>query len=275
MSLARRHRERILAAQTVIAANADLSGGTVTAPAAEPLPAAGADKSALSGPASPADRAAQQIGLRYAHDLRRLKEIRSIDLKITAKRDILPDYREWIEGTLSADAGVGAGLAGEIVPTAMVWTIDIGDYEAAMRLGAFVLRHKVAMPSRYERDAATILVEEIADAAIARQSAGERFPIEVLHQVYDLTNGHDIHDPVRAKLLKAIGTEELVAAEEMEAGPLAQIEFASAAGALREAQRLNPRAGVTTKIKAADKAIAALAAAFPPAGQTEQGDTAP
>src|SRR3546814_6578686 len=151
MSLARRNRNRILATLTVASAP---DGGAVHVPAAAPLPAAGATN------ASPADRAAAEIALRLTHDLRRLKEIRSIDAKIAAKREMLPEYKAWVQGILAADAGVGTGLAADVVPTCMVWLIDIGDFESALSLAEFVLRHKVPMPSRYERDAATLRSKE-------------------------------------------------------------------------------------------------------------------
>jgi len=264
MSLARRHRERILAAQTISAAVAP-AGGVAVAPAAVTLRAAGAAK------ASPADLAARQIGLRLTHDLRRLKEIRSIDLKIAAKREMLPEYRSWVNGILAADAGVGTGLAAEVLPTCMVWLIDIGDYDEALDLAAFVLRHKVAMPSRYQRDAATIVVEEIADAAIRAQNIGDRFSLVTLRAVEELTVCHDIHDPVRAKLHKAIGVEQLATGETLPAEdsrPMLEQAIAS----LTEAQRLNDRIGVKDKIKRANKLLAAVAAAF--SANEQGGDTA-
>jgi hypothetical protein len=260
MSLARRHRDRILAAKTVASAP---NGGTDVAPAADNLQAAGAAN------ASPATRAAAQIGLRLTHDLRRLKEIRSIDLKIAAKREMLPEYRDWVAGIIAADAGVGTGIAAEVVPTCMVWLIDVGDYENALSLADFVLRNHVAMPSRYQRDAATIVVEEIADAALKAHNAGNRFPISILSEVADLTVARDIHDEVRAKLYKAIGNEELAAGEAMdasEAGPLLQAAMSS----LTEAQRLHDRIGVKDKIKRANKLLAATA----PATNNEQGGAA-
>lgn len=255
MSLARRHRERILAAQTVSAAAAP-AGGAAVAPAAEPLPASGAAN------ASPADIAARQIGLRMTHDLRRLKGIKSIDLKIAAKREMLPEYRAWVKGILAADNGVGTGLAAEVVPTCMVWLIDVGDFDGALLLAEFVLRHKVAMPSRYQRDAATIIVEEIADAAIKAQNSNESFSLEGLRAVADLTAHCDIHDPVRAKLFKAIGAAQLTAAEDLpadECKPALEAALAS----LNEAQRLHDRIGVKDKIKRANKLLAAIAAAAP------------
>lgn len=253
MSLARRHRDRVLAAQTVASAP---DGGAAVAPAVAPPSAAGATIP------DPADRAASQIGLRLTHDLRRLKEIKSIDLKIAAKREMLPNYRDWIAGLLEADAGVGSGIAADVLPTCMVWMIDVGEYDQALDLAEFVLRHHVAMPSRYERDAPTIVVEEIADAAAKVQNTGEAFPLSVLDTVDNLTVGIDIHDQVRAKLLKAIGIEQLRRAEDAPAAN-SQAPLHSALANLREAQRLHDRIGVKDRIKRADKLLAAVGPAAP------------
>ena len=251
MSLARRHRDRILAAKTV--ASAPEGGADATPAAATPAPAGAAN-------ASPEARAAAQIGLRLTHDLRRLKEIRSIDAKVAAKREMLPEYRDWVAGIVGADAGVGTGLAAEVVPTVMVWLIDTGAYADALDLVPFMLAHKVAMPSRYQRDAATIVVEEIATAALKAQGAGASFPLEILDRVSDLTASLDIHDEVRAKLLKAIGVEQLSDAEDLPADD-AFNALTAAVSTLNEAQRLHERVGVKDKIKRGLKLMAVITAA--------------
>ena len=250
MSLARRHRDRVLAEKSVAAAP---DGGVVNVPAAVTLPAAGTTSAAVA-------RAAVQIGLRLTHDLRRLKEIRSIDMKIAAKREMLPEYRDWVAGILAADAGVGTGLAAEVVPTIMVWLIDTAAYADALDLALFILKHKVAMPSRYQRDAATIIVEEIATAALKAQGAGASFPLEILYRLSDLTAALDIHDEVRAKLLKAIGVEQLSEAEDLPADDGFNA-LTAAVSTLNEAQRLHDRVGVKDKIKRGLKLMADITAA--------------
>lgn len=270
MSLARRKRDRILAAQTITAAkpihaSAAPVRGAALAPAAAPSPAAGANTS------SPAARVAAQIALRLTHDLRRLHEIRSIDRKIAAKREMIPEYVSWVRGVLDADAGVGTGTAANVVPTIMVWLLDIGEYDEALALVPFLLRHKVEMPGRYKRDVATVVAEIIADAAAKVQNAGEAFPRDILYDAQRLTGALDMHDEVRAKLLKAIGVEELRDAEDMEAGPAARTHLTIARDTLRAAQRLNDRVGVKDRIKRAEKLIAANLAAFAPETNTEQG----
>jgi hypothetical protein len=258
MSLARKHQARALAMQT--AAVVPSGGGHAPARSTVPLPV---DRAAST--------MARQIGLRLTHDLRRLKEIRSVAAKIAAKREMLPEYAAWVEGLLAGSAEAGAGVSGEVLPTIMIWLIDVGDYDAALPLAEHVLRHRVALPTRYERDAPTLIVEEIAEAAIKAQAAGEPFDIAVLERVEELVDGIDMHDQVRAKLMKAIGYElDRSARAAAEAGSDADALslLCRSLAALQEAQKLNDRVGVKTTIRSVEKAIKAATPQPDPAGTT-------
>lgn len=246
MSLARRHRERILAEQSALASMGDVNAATGS-PVAAPIPV---DRAVAT--------AAAQIGARLRHDLQRLKEIRSIALKIAAKREMLPEYTSWIEGLLAGALQAGAGVSGDVLPTVMVWNIDVGDYAAAMPLIEHVLAHKVPMPQRYARDAATLVVEEIAEAAIKAQAADKPFDLAILEQIEALTAHDDMHDEVRAKLLKAIGFElDRTAQTASGAGADATPLFVRSLTAMKAAQALHDRVGVKTIIKAVEKRLAA------------------
>lgn len=271
MTPARAHRERMAA----LAASVDpkkvvssVEGGQPTPVHVDRTPAmiyreqaaATAVVAAPETATSAEDRIAAQIVLRLTHDLRRLKEIKSIDLKVAAKREMVPEYMDWIIALLVADQGVGTGLIADVAPTVMVWLIDTGDFGDALDIGEFLLRHKVTMPSRYNRDVATVLVEEIADAAAKAQNAGATFGLDILTRTGRLTDECDIHDEVRAKLLKAIGIEQLRICEGMVAEESAD-GLTATLGTLREAQRLHDRIGVKDRIKRADKLLAAITAA--------------
>lgn len=203
------------------------------------------------------DRIAAQIVLRLTHDLRDLKEIKGVDAKIAAKRRMLPEYQAWIDAIVAADAGVGTGLIAEVVPTCMVWLIDTGDFAAALDLVPFLLKHRVAMPARYKRDVATVIVDEITAAAQGVQALGNAFPADILARVANLVDGVDMHNEVRAKLLKAVGIEQLRAAEDMDAndsrGPLLLARIT-----LTEAHRLWNRVGVLDRVKRVEKLLKAL-----------------
>jgi hypothetical protein len=263
MSLARQTRDHVL---SIISASAPAEGGGFTP-----------DRSHEDeGPYTPAATiAAQQIMMRLAHDLRQLKDTKAIDRKIAAKRLMLPEYDPWVEGQLAAGRATEARElpvtgANDVLPTMMVWAIDTGNWPRALELAEHVLRFDVALPSRYERDAATLIVEEIADAAIKIQNRGQPFPLDVLEYVQELTADIDMHDQPRAKLAKAIGAELVAASDATESGPLgATFLSMKALEKLREAQHLNPRAGVTGQIKRLEKALGAAASA------TEQAGTPP
>lgn len=247
MSLALRIQARVLAAQSAIVAH-DGDNATAGSPAVAPLPV---DRAVAT--------AAAQVGARLRHDLQRLKEIRSIALKIAAKREMLPEYADWVAGLLSGAQTAGAGVSGDVLPTVMVWSIDVGDYAAAMPLIEHVLAHKVAMPQRYARDAATLVVEEIAEAAIKAQAADKPFDLAILEQVEALTAHDDMHDEVRAKLLKAIGFElDRTAQAATDIGADATTLFVRSLTAMKAAQALHDRVGVKTTIKAVEKRLAAV-----------------
>lgn len=271
MTPARAHRERMAALAASVApktvVSSDEGGQSISAhidrtPAMiyREQAAATAIVAAPETATSAEDRVAAQIVLRLTHDLRRLKEIKSIDLKVAAKREMVPEYVDWISALLVADQGVGTGLIADVAPTVMVWLIDIGEMSGALDIGEFLLRHKVAMPSRYNRDVATVLVEEIATAALKAQGAGASFPIAMLNRLADLTGHLDIHDEVRAKLFKTIGVEQLAEAEDLPADN-AMAALAAAVSTLNEAQRLHERVGVKDRIKRGLKLMAAITVA--------------
>ncbi|MBN4688500.1 terminase, partial [Escherichia coli] len=105
---------------------------------------------------------------KLAEDRRRLKEVQSIERKIEIKRQILPDYAPWVQGALEA----GRGGQDAVLMTVMVWRIDVGDFAGALDIAAYALRHGLVLPDQYQRDAATLIAEEIADQALASFSAG-------------------------------------------------------------------------------------------------------
>ncbi|MEG3182137.1 phage terminase small subunit [Sphingomonas sp. LT1P40] len=234
-SLARSHRDRALAAAAATAA-------AITVPEADT--------------GTPEERAAAQVRLRLQHDLRRLKDIQSIEAKIAAKREMLPNYRDWVLGLIDAAEASGEATADDILPTIMVWLIDVGEYAGALGLAKHVIRFDVPMPARYERTAPALVVEEIATAALKAQGLGQSFPLAILDDVATLTASIDMHDQISAKLFKAIGIEQMRAADDDAAEPLARATAAALAlETLRRAKAKNERVGVSDKIKRLEKLL--------------------
>lgn len=248
MSLARQHRDNVLGQLSAAAAPA-VEGG-------------------LSVPANsgPEGAAVAQVTLRLMHDQRRLKQIESRELKIEAKRDMIPNYSSWITGILAAGQATGHGVADPVLPTIMVWKIDTGDYVGALKLAEYVLRHGVPLPPQFKRSAATLIVEEIADAAIRDLTDGHDFPLAVLEQLETLTGGEDMPDEVRAKLFKAIGMEYDVRAAAENADADAE---GRALEAFRRAHRLNERGGVKDRIRKLERAAAKRGSTDAPSTQAQ------
>jgi hypothetical protein len=278
MSLARQHRDRF----------ANRAAAPSDAPAAIPVAEAGPPK--LNTVAPPAEltlaqrRKLHQAGvsaatvataneaaktestrsvdgvmsLRLIEDLRRLHDTRSIKTKIEIKRELLPSYAPYIEGLLEA-AAEGKTPSGDILPTIMIWRMDTGDYAGALPLAKLVLQEALALPSRYDRDAPTLIIEEIANGAIEMQKKGERFDLELLEEIEELTSGYDVHDQVTAKLQRAIGDELLAKAEQIAPGADEQVAaYKAALAKLKAARDLDERVGVADKIKRAEKTLLAI-----------------
>ena len=285
MSFARR-QEQILAMK---AASAPASGGGRTRTAAV-VPSAAADQLSMPTGNTPAARAAATVALRFRHDRQRLKQIKSKEMKVAAKRQMLPEYQAWCDGLLDAGRRVdGRQLeptgADDVLPSIMVWCLDVGDWTRGLMLASFVLRFSIPMPKHFVRDAATLVLEEIADAALRAQARSEAFPLYVLEAVELLTDGIDMHDEPKAKLFKAIGAELVRAAGEA-TGDAIVPTIERAVAVLTRAQDKNERVGVKTMLRGLEKAKAAAiknADANPASGvpadanastETQAGDTA-
>lgn len=164
---------------------------------------AGAPIAATSAPAKPDEKteAGQEyaaLKVRLDDNLRQLANTESHEARKPMKAKFAKDFAPWVDGVIAADAPV----QDEIVLTCLVWAIDVGDFEEAVRLGEFALRHGLAMPDRYKRSVATFLREDIAELAIADIEAVD---LKLLVKIDALTEGADMPDPAKAKLHKALG----------------------------------------------------------------------
>lgn len=249
-SLARRHRERALAAQ-----------------AGQALEIAAAIGQAVAMPET--GEVASEYRALYAvlqDNLRSLSDIQSIDGRNPVKREMAETFRAWVDGALAAGAD-GNAAQDEIVAQMMVWAIDYRDFERALDIGQHVLRFGVKLPERYLRTPACLLAEEIATAVLAEPQLAS---LEQLVRLHGLTGGYDMPDQARAKLLKALGRGYAKAAEDFDpeadsapAGGKAALLHA-ALDAFRRALQLNKTIGVKKDIGRLERLVE------PPAGQTGQ-----
>jgi len=239
MSPAERHRTRILAGQ----AAKTLSGQGLARPEA-----------------GPAASAYELERARLGVDLRRLKAIQSIERKIEAKAEMLPAYADWVVGVLAGTSQNGRGVQDDILVQVMIWRIDVGDYAGALPLIDYVLKFGLALPERFNRTAATLIVEEIADAALKTQGSGGNFNLPVLEHIAARTSREDMHDQVRAKLEKALAQAIAAKAQAIEPdadGPAGarRAVFERALGHFRRAQELNSKVGVVKSIEKLEREL--------------------
>lgn len=176
--------------------------------------------------------------LQLNEDRRRLKGIQSTVTKAQVKIEVLPKYAAWVEGVLSADGT----QQDDVIMYVMLWRIDAGDYAGALTIGRHALKHGWVMPVG-KRNTATVLTEEMADAAKAAMLAGTPFDADLLLQTLDAVDGEDMPDQSRARLHKSIGWVQT------ESNP------ASALNHLKHALQLDEKCGVKKDIEQLERKL--------------------
>lgn len=250
-SLARRHRERALAAQAGQAAASPVAGQAVAMP--------------VTGDVASEYRALFAV---LQDNLRSLSDIQSIEGRNPVKMEMAETFRAWVDGALAAGAD-GTAAQDEIVAQMMIWAIDYRDFDRALDIGEHVLRYGITLPERYLRTPACLLAEEIASAVLAEP---ELATLEQIVRLDTLTGGHDMPDQARAKLLKALGRAFAKAADAFDP----EADSAAAGGkpalihaaleAFRRALQLNKAIGVKKDIEKLERALPPP----PPPGAGEQ-----
>jgi hypothetical protein len=180
-------------------------------------------------------RAQDLMRAKLAADQLRLKATKSIEKKVEIKREVLPDYGPYVAEVIERDAGG----QDDVLLTVMVWLVDAGAIEEALKIAEYALQHGLAMPAHFERSVAEVVAESIADTPDVAAA--------LLGRVITLTESCDMVDQVRAKLYKAYGLA--VAADQ----PIVAVE------ALRRALALNDKIGVKRDIARLEASLSAAA----------------
>lgn len=156
------------------------------------------------GAAETADRAgaaAYDLMLAKLHtDMARLRDVQSLERKVSVKQTLLPEYEAWVTGVLES----GRGAQDDVLMTLLVWYIDVGEFARALDIAQYALAHNLTLPDQYNRTVSTVLADEIGGAALSAQRDGD-FPADILQRALDITATSDMPDPARAKLHKALG----------------------------------------------------------------------
>lgn len=231
-----------------------------------------ADGLQLQEPAADTEAGQEYVFLkvRLSEGLRILQDIESHEARKPVKAQLVREFADWVDGVIDADLPV----QDEILLTCMVWAIDCGEYERAVELGAFALKHGLAMPERYKRSVACFLREDIAEIAINAPGTVDH---ALMVRIDQLTDGADMPDAAKAKLHKALGRSWAAKAEAFDptddsapAGGAAAY-WQQARDHLGRALELDRKAGVKKDIERADRAIRDLRAEADARPDTEAG----
>ena len=197
-----------------------------------------AQEAARSGGSGRSTKGYDLMLLQLNEDRRRLKGIQSNVRKAEIKVEVLPKYAAWSEGVLSADGA----QQDDVLMYVMLWRVDAGDYAGALAIGRHALKHGWAMPLG-SRTTATVLAEEIADAAKAAMLAKTPFDSALLLEALEVVDAHDMPDQSRARLHKSIGWV------------LTYSSPASALNHLKRALQLDEKCGVKKDIEQLERKI--------------------
>ncbi|EOE4589344.1 phage terminase small subunit [Acinetobacter baumannii] len=138
------------------------------------------------------------------NDQNLLRNVKSEIERAQYKATLIPKYMPYVEGVLSIEERA-PDLKDDVVTTIMLWCFDAGMFEDGLRIAEFALKHGLSMPDSFSRDTASIVAEEIGNAAKAAYAEGEIFDIAILEKANTLTSTFSMHDQIRAKLYVAMG----------------------------------------------------------------------
>ena len=80
-------------------------------------------------------------------DYRRLKATQSMERKAEIKREILPNYAEYVAGVLEA----GQGAQDDVLMRIMLWRIDAGDIGGAIEIANYAIEYGLTPPDQFEQ----------------------------------------------------------------------------------------------------------------------------
>ncbi|MNP41788.1 Phage small terminase subunit [compost metagenome] len=133
----------------------------------------------------------------------------------------------------------------------MLWRIDAGEYSDGLDIAAYVFRHGLLMPDRFNRTVGCLVAEEVAENAIKVMKTGQPFDIAVLHRTAELTAEQDMPDEVRAKLNLALGRATLLGLTLDTPGQPGQVD--AGIELLKRAIELHDKCGGKKDLEAAER----------------------
>ena len=146
--------------------------------------------------------AGSNIELKFWNDDQHLSNIQSISHKVELKKEFLPFYMPWIEGTIAE----GVGGQNDMLIKLMVWCLDAHEFITAADIAEYAFLNDFVMPEPFTRDVATVFAEQLADEMLAiEKDIDVAAPIGLIQRAIDITTPQDMPDQVRAKLYRVLG----------------------------------------------------------------------
>lgn len=195
MNIARKHFEQTLAAKASEGASDSLSPS-------DALQFRSAD--GLGG-ITPIlnDNQSDLMMAKLTSDRARLKTIQSTEAKIAAKKEILPEYKDWIVMILDNSDAIAADSSQDLLTTIMMWRVDVGQISAALDIADLVLPKNIAMPAWMNRNAATFLADEISATVFTAITSKAEFDVDIITRLQIAIDNKDMPDEAKAKVYKA------------------------------------------------------------------------
>lgn len=219
-----------------------------------------AAQAAASNPHGETQGTAYELQLAQLYEFKkRLRDVQSMEGKARMKATMLPELAPYLDGVLAADAGT----QDEVLMTALVWSIDAGEYRRALQLAEYAVRHDLKMPDQYQRNLATALQDEFADAVLTGALVGDE-AMDIAGRVLQLTDSLDSHDQAKAKLYKA-GGYALLGKTTTNGADLKAVQLEACQKALpllRQAMALHPGIGVKKDIERLEQRLKAAGLAL-------------
>lgn len=179
------------------------------------------------------------LQLKLSADLRRLKTVRSRIQRAEIKRELLTEYKAYLDGVLATDDDTSRAQD-DVLVTCLIWAADAGEVQRATELAVYALRHHMRAPATYTRPLCELVAEEISRAALQQEPAKY---LDALAKVWTLTAHRDMPDEVTARLCKAYGIALAVTGRDTEL----------ARTILQKALSLKPTIGVRSYLEKLDK----------------------
>jgi hypothetical protein len=137
--------------------------------------------------------------MRLQTDLMYIRAIRSRAGRNQRKRELLPEYADYLSIVLNSRATT----TDKVLVQCCIWALDCGDYRLCLTLAEHAISHGMDSPDGFTRTLPEILLEEMAYQVNHADHPHPYTPY--LHNLAALTAGQDITDEINAKFFKAVG----------------------------------------------------------------------